>query len=132
VKPGDVVLIPLPQVGGSGPKLRPALLLADLPGPYQSLLLCGVSTQIQQLQADWDELVQGSDADFASSGLHRPSAIRLSYLYAADPGDIAGVIGSIDRARLQRLRQRLSDHLRPRNGWRKRKSASWSEPGDDG
>ena len=113
MKPGDVVLIPLPQPGGGAPKLRPALLLADLPGPYQNLLLCGVSTQLQQLQANWDELVQGGDADFPSSGLHRTSAIRLSYLYAADPGEIAGVIGNIERARLQRLRQRLSDHLRP-------------------
>jgi len=58
-------------------------------------------------------LLQASDADFPSSGLHRPSAIRLSYLYAADPSEIAGVIGHIDPGRLQRLRQRLSDHLRP-------------------
>jgi mRNA interferase MazF len=82
-----------------------------LPGPYQNLLICGVSTQLQQLQANWDELIQGGDADFSSSGLHRASAIRLGYLYAADSGEIAGVIGSIDRARLQRLRQRLADHL---------------------
>jgi mRNA interferase MazF len=111
VTPGDVVLIPLPQIGGVGLKLRPALLLADLPGPYQNLLLCGVSTQLQQLRANWDELIQGGDADFPSSGLHRASAIRLGYLYAADSGEIAGVIGSIDRTRLQRLRQRLADHL---------------------
>jgi mRNA interferase MazF len=111
VTPGDVVLIPLPQLGGGGLKLRPALLLADLPSPYQNLLLCGVSTQLQQLQANWDELIQAGDADFPSSGLHRDSAIRLSYLYAADPSEIAGVIGSIDRARLQRLRHRLADHL---------------------
>jgi mRNA interferase MazF len=97
---------------GGGLKLRPALLLADLPGPYQNLLLCGVSTQLQQLQANWDELMQVGDADFSSNGLHRASAIRLSYLYAADPGEIAGVIGSIDYARLQRLRQRLADHLK--------------------
>jgi mRNA interferase MazF len=113
VSPGDVVLIPLPQLGGAAPKLRPALFLADLPGPYQNLLLCGISTQVQQLQANWDELVEASDADFSSSGLHRPSVIRLSYLYAADPNEIAGVIGAIDPSRLQRLRQRLSDHLRP-------------------
>jgi PemK-like, MazF-like toxin of type II toxin-antitoxin system len=113
VNPGDVVLIALPQAGSATPKLRPALLLADLPGPYQNLLICGISTQIQQLQANWDELMQASDLDYPSSGLHRPSAIRLSYLYAADPNEIAGVIGRIDATRLQRLRQRLSDHLRP-------------------
>lgn len=111
--PGDVVLISLPGVGASAPKLRPALFLAELPGPYQNCLLCGISTQLHQLGAKWDELIQPGDTDFPSSGLHRASIIRLSYLHAADPGEIAGVIGRIEPARFQRLRQRLSDHLRP-------------------
>jgi mRNA interferase MazF len=103
----------LPQIGGGPSKLRPALLLAALPGPYQNLLICGISTQMQQLQTNWDEVIQTTDGDFTSSGLHRDSSIRLSYLYAADPSEITGVIGNIDPNRLQRLRQRLSDHLRP-------------------
>lgn len=113
MSPGEVVLISLPQLGGGGPKLRPALVLADLPGPYQNLLLCGISTQLQSFQANWDELIQPGDADYPSSALHHASVIRLSYLYAADPSEIAGVIGMIDPSRLQRLRQRLSDYLRP-------------------
>jgi mRNA interferase MazF len=113
VSPGDVVLIDLPQVGSGALKLRPALLLAHLPGPYQTLLLCGISTQLHHLLAQWDELMQTSDSDFGASGLHRDSIIRLSYLHAADPSEIAGRIGSIDAARMNRLRQRLSDHLRP-------------------
>jgi mRNA interferase MazF len=93
LKPGDVVLIQLPQIGGGTPKLRPALLLASLPGPYQNLLLCGISSQLHQLQANWDELVQPGDGDYAASGLHRASIIRLSYLYAADPSEVSGAIG---------------------------------------
>src|SRR5437899_307200 len=111
--PGDVVLIPLVQFAGAASKLRPALLLASLPGSYQNLLLCGISTQLQQLEPNWDEVIRSGDADFPASGLHRDSAIRLSYLYAADPSEVAGVIGSIDPLRLQRLRQSLSDHVRP-------------------
>lgn len=111
--PGNVVLISLPLVGSTASKLRPALLLAQLPGPFQNLLLCGVSTQLHQLQSNWDELLQSGDADFGASGVHHPSAIRLSYLYAADSHEIAGVIGRIDSMRLQRLRQRLADHLQP-------------------
>jgi hypothetical protein len=45
------------------------------------------------------------------SGLHRDSAIRLSYLHAADAGEIAGKIGAIATARLQRLIERLIQHL---------------------
>jgi mRNA interferase MazF len=113
VNPGDVVLIELPQVGQGLPKLRPALLLVLLPGPYQNLLLCGISTQLQQQQANWDELIQPGDPDFTRSGLHRASLIRLSYLYAADPVEIKGMIGQVDQLRLDRLRTRLSDHMRP-------------------
>lgn len=44
MNPGDVVLIPLPQFAGGTAKLRPALVLSLLPGPYQNVLLCGIST----------------------------------------------------------------------------------------
>jgi len=111
VTSGDIVLIRLPQVGGTAPKLRPALVLAFLPGPYQNVLLCGISTQLQLLQDDWDEPIQATDDDFKQTGLQRDSAARLSYLYAADPSEITGTIGRIDTARLGRLRTRLANHL---------------------
>jgi hypothetical protein len=34
--PGDVVLIELPQLAGGTPKLRPAMVLALLPGSFQN------------------------------------------------------------------------------------------------
>ncbi|MGH7174157.1 MAG: type II toxin-antitoxin system PemK/MazF family toxin [Gemmataceae bacterium] len=113
MKPGDVVLIPLPQFGGGAAKLRPALILALLPGPYQNVLLCGISTQLHLIQANWDELIQPADGDFAGSGLHQASVIRLSYLYAAEAMEISGILGGIDPTRLARLRTRLADHVRP-------------------
>lgn len=113
MNPGDVVLISLPQAAGGPPKLRPALQLAPLPGPFQNVLICGISTQLQLLQPNWDEVIQPGDVDFVSSGLHRASSIRLSYLYAAELAEIAGVIGQVDPTRLHRLVARLSDHLRP-------------------
>ena len=108
---GDVVLIPLAQVGGGPAKMRPALVLAPLPGPYQHVLICGISTQMHDLRPDWDELLDSGDPDFAGSGLHRASAIRLSYLYAANSREIAGAIGHIAQERLQRLRARLAGVL---------------------
>ncbi len=92
--PGDVVLIPLVQFAGGPPKLRPALVLSALPGPYQSLLVCGISTQLHQQQPDWDELIQPGDADFPSSGLRRGSIVRLSYLHSTDPNEVSGVIAA--------------------------------------
>ena len=108
MRPGDVVLIRLPQSGGGAAKLRPALVLALLPGPYQNVLICGISTQLDHLQPDWDELIGPEDGDFGGSGLHRASGIRLSYLYAADPRELVGVIGRTDPERLKRLQSRLA------------------------
>ena len=111
MSPGDVVLIQVPQTSGAA-KLRPAVILADIPGAYQSLLLCGVSTQMQAIQPDWDDPIGAGDGDFASSGLHQTSVIRLSFLRAAGIGEVVRIIGRIDGTRLGRLRLRLSDHLR--------------------
>jgi mRNA-degrading endonuclease toxin of MazEF toxin-antitoxin module len=113
MKAGDVLLIYLAQFGGAAPKLRPAVLLVNLPGPYQTQLVCGVSTQLQRQIPDWDELISPGASDFPKSGLRAASIIRLSYLHAAASSEIAGVIGTIESARLKRLLDRLADHLRP-------------------
>lgn len=110
---GEIVLIPRSQIQRGPSKLRPALLLAVLPGPYQTHLVCGISSQLQQQVANWDELIEPGDPDFGSSGLHRASIARLSYLHAADTTEFAGAIGQIDSGRLARLLTRRADHLRP-------------------
>lgn len=111
MNPGDVVLISLPQFAGGPGKLRPALLLSMLPGAFQSMLICGISSRVDQLVNDWDERIRPADGDFVSSGLHRESSIRLSYLYSADVAEVRGTIGSIDPVRCARLLKRLADHL---------------------
>jgi mRNA-degrading endonuclease toxin of MazEF toxin-antitoxin module len=52
MKAGDVVLVKLPQFGGGPLKLRPALVLALLPAPFQNVLICGISTRLQDLEPD--------------------------------------------------------------------------------
>jgi mRNA-degrading endonuclease toxin of MazEF toxin-antitoxin module len=111
MKAGDVVLIQLPQVAGGPSKSRPALVIALLPGIYQSVLICGISTKLQDLQPDWDDRIEPGDADFVRSGLRRTSAIRPSFLYGADVREIQGVIGRVDTARLNRVRKRLAELL---------------------
>ena len=113
MNPGDTVLVVLAGAVPGTFKLRPALFLAPLPGPYQTVLVCGISTRLGNLAPNWDEMIQPSDADFVTSGLHRPSIIRLSYLHALKDSEVRGIIGSIGPARLTLLRTRLSDHLRP-------------------
>jgi mRNA interferase MazF len=111
MKPGDVVLVQLPQIAGGPLKLRPALILALLPGSFQNVLICGISTQLRDLQPDWDEQIGTGDADYPASGLHRASVVRLSYLYSAEKAEISGPIGRVGSQRLTRLRHRLMNVL---------------------
>jgi hypothetical protein len=46
-------------------------VLSLSPGSFQNVLICGISTRLNQLVNDWDEVVRATDADFAAWGLHR-------------------------------------------------------------
>lgn len=78
MKEGNIVLALLPQTDGRG-KYRPAVVLRRMPG-FGDLLVCGVSTQLRQRVADFDEIIEPSQADFKASGLKAPSLIRLGFL----------------------------------------------------
>ena len=110
MKEGDVVLTILPQADGKT-KLRPVLLLRQLPSPYNDFLVCGISTQLHQMIKDFDELIFTRDDDFKISGLIQESIIRLSFLAVIPLNLIAGKIGRISEKRHQKILQRLSDYL---------------------
>jgi mRNA interferase MazF len=109
MKEGDVILARIPQAGGSF-KNRPAIILREMPR-FRDLLVRGVSTQLDQRVAGFDELISPADADFASSGLVAASLIRLGFLAVLPRSGVPGVIGSIAATRHRRLLQRLSDYL---------------------
>jgi mRNA interferase MazF len=48
--------------------------------PYGDLLLCGLSTQLQQQVEGFDEVVAPNDEDYECSGLVATSLIRLGFL----------------------------------------------------
>ena len=111
---GDVLLASLLQADGA-PKDRPVLMLCRMP-PFEDFLVCGISTQLQQAVPEFDEIVLTADSDFATSGLKAASLIRLGYLAVLPRAEFKGRIGSISPSRLNRLRTRLSEFLRPAPG----------------
>jgi mRNA interferase MazF len=106
---GDVALTPLPQADGRT-KPRPVILLRQMP-PFGDWLVCGVSTQLQQEVAGFDEIVAPAHADFRQSGLKVPSLIRLGFLAVLPSDRLLGVLGSISSERHDRLVQRLGAFL---------------------
>lgn len=106
---GQVVLFRFPQSDLEEGKLRPALLLGRLPGEYKDWLICMISSRLRHCVADFDELVQASDVDFAESGLKVPSVIRIGRLAVVTEETLLGAIGQIARERLERIKKRLAD-----------------------
>ncbi len=106
---GDVALTPLPQADGRT-KPRPAILLRQMP-PFGDWLICGVSTQVHQEVAGFDEIIGPAHSDFRQSGLKAASLIRLGFLTVVPADNLLGVIGSVSPERHGRLLQRLGAFL---------------------
>ena len=104
---GQIVLTPFPYSDLTGTKLRPVLMLRQA-SRFDDWLVCMVSSQVQQAEANLDEILSPADPDFANSGLKVPSVLRLSRLAVLDGSLLLGSIGSISEERLMNVRQRLA------------------------
>jgi len=108
---GQVVLFRFPRTNLDEGKLRPALLLGRLPGEYDDWLLCMISSQLRHCVAGFDEVIQGSDPDFAESGLKVSSVIRVGRLAVVEGEIIIGAIGQVAPGRLRGIKNRLAEWL---------------------
>lgn len=108
---GQVVLFRFPQTDLEEGKLRPALLLAKLPGEYDDWLVCMISSQTHHNIPEFDEIIQERDSDFAGSGLKVTSTIRLGRLAAVSSEILLGAIGRISENRRERLKKHLAEWL---------------------
>jgi mRNA interferase MazF len=109
MKEGDVILTPVPQADGAI-KTRPAVILREIP-PYKDFLICGISSQLNQIVQGFDEIISPEDPDFVSSGLKTKFLIRLGFLAVLPRSRIIGSIGSILPERHKNLLKTLSDYL---------------------
>lgn len=109
MKEGDVVLTTFQQVDGKT-KNRPAILLRVMQ-PFGDILICGISRQLRHRVADFDEIIDLNDSDFASSGLAETSLVRLGFLALLPATELLGDIGSISTERHKRLLRRLASYL---------------------
>jgi mRNA interferase MazF len=108
---GQIVLFKFPRGDLSKGKLRPALLMSQLPGTYRIWLICMVSAKLQQQVKNFDEIIAETDDDFEKSGLKESSLIRLGRLAVVDGCMLEGSIGKIKQKRIKRLKTKLADWL---------------------
>jgi len=112
IQAGDIVLFRFPQTDQSRGKLRPALILRNLPGLYDDWLICMISTQLSQQIDGLDEQIMKEDHDFKDSGLKAPSLFRASRLAVVEQSIFVGSIGAISSERLLRIKTSLSNWIK--------------------
>lgn len=111
IQEGQVVLFEFPQTDQIQGKLRPALVIREIPSSYNDWLICMISSQLSQQIPEFDEIVRGEDTDFGQSGLKTSSVIRISRLAVVNRKVILGSIGNIDLERLVSIRKKLSEWI---------------------
>ena len=95
IREGHVVLFRFPYADQKDGKLRPALVIRQLPGAYGDWLICMISSQLSQGISSFDEIISEEDNDFIGSGLQFSSVIRIGRLAVVDKNILAGAIGEI-------------------------------------
>lgn len=108
---GQVVLFTFPQTDLEPGKLRPALVLRQLPGEHDDWLVCMISTQIRRGVTGLDEVVAETDIELRAMGLKKPSVIRVSRLAVVTGNIFHGCVGELSQPRLQAIRTRLADWI---------------------
>ena len=111
IEEGQIVLFRFPQTDQTEGKLRPALILRQLPGQYNDWLICMISSQLDQKIIEFDEIISPNDTDFNQSGLKFSSVIRISRIAVVSRDILLGKLGQIDSQRLFRIKQKLSNWI---------------------
>jgi mRNA interferase MazF len=109
---GDIVLARFPFTDGSGTKLRPVLVLARVPGPYDDYLVLFISSQLRTAAAGIDVVLGRQHPAFAASGLKVPSVLRIGKLATISNALIVGPLGRLDATLITDIVRRLITLLR--------------------
>jgi len=112
VQEGSIVLFRFPQTDKSRGKLRPALVLRQLPSLYNDWLICMISTQLTQQIDGLDEQIKEDDQDFKGSGLKVTSLFRVSRIAVVEESIFLGVIGAVSTDRLTRIKNSLANWMK--------------------
>ena len=92
-------------------KFRPAVLIKKVP-PFDDLLVCAVSTQLQNFVPGLDIIMKEGEPDFPKTRLKQSSVIRVAKLATIPASGVEGEIGKISRERYQQLLNKLNSFLK--------------------
>ncbi|MGB3790824.1 MAG: type II toxin-antitoxin system PemK/MazF family toxin [Phormidesmis sp.] len=104
---GKVVLIQFPFDDLSSSKVRPAYCLTKPIGSYFHVIFALITSQVEKSSLETDLRLDGNHPDFASSGLLKPSIVRLDHLITLRQSMIRRELGSLSTDTQSTIANRL-------------------------
>ena len=104
---GKVVLIPFPFDDLSATKIRPAVCLTNPVGKHCHVILALITDRIQTDLLETDIVFDINHPDFAASGLHKPSTIKLDHLVTVRESVIRRELGALSSATQDQIAEKL-------------------------
>lgn len=102
-----VVLVPFPFDDLSSSKVRPAVCLTEPIGPHRHVVLAFVTSRVPTQPLATDLVIDSSDADFTTTGLHVSSTLQLHRLMTATTGLIRREMGQLSPRMQTQVKKRL-------------------------
>ncbi|MDH7485756.1 MAG: type II toxin-antitoxin system PemK/MazF family toxin [Anaerolineae bacterium] len=96
IQRADIVLARFPFVDQAGSKIRPVLILAEIPGPHRDFLVMFISSQLHQALPGIDLIVSPAHPAFAHTGLKTASVFKVFKIASLSQALVLGPIGHLD------------------------------------
>jgi mRNA interferase MazF len=107
----ELVLARFPFTDMSDAKLRPLLVLAEVPGSFRDFLVMFVSSQLNQAVPGLDLVLDANHPAFAATGLKVASVFRTAKIATLSEALLVGSLGRLDPALFDEVVGRLTDLL---------------------
>ncbi len=106
-----VVLVTFPFDDLSTTKVRPAVCLTNPVGSYNHVILALITSKAPSALLETDIVLNPSHPDFAASGLHKASTIRLDMLITVRTSVIQREIGELSKDMQEQIANKLCEAL---------------------
>ena len=105
VKRGDVILAYVPDVGGPGGKVRPALIVQSdhNNARLNETIIAAITSNTSRVHEATQLLIDVATPDGRGSGLLHDSAVRCERLHSIPQSDVRRVIGNLPSTLMKQI-----------------------------
>ena len=102
---GKIVLVPFPFTDLTSTKLRPALIISKTDKDAEDLIVCFITSRINDRPSSAEFLFKTYHKDFLQSGLKVDSVIRFNKIATLNKKLVLGELGAIPTESLNKLKK---------------------------